>query len=91
MPLCSTWRYDAGYDGVCSAYGGYNFPGDDAFHLQRYHADPSLLRLKNWLTVDRRWVNRPRFVYNHYDPSLADDITASRAAPGPVANPFDET
>lgn len=55
--------YDAGYEGVCSAYGGYNFPGDDPFHLQRFHADPSLLRLKNWLTVDPRWVNTPRYRY----------------------------
>ena len=30
----------AGYRGVCSAYGGYNFPGDDPFHLRRIHADP---------------------------------------------------
>jgi peptidoglycan/xylan/chitin deacetylase (PgdA/CDA1 family) len=48
--------YSAGYDGVCSAYGGYNFPGDDAFHLRRIHADPELVRLKNWLTVDPRKV-----------------------------------
>ncbi len=25
----------AGYEAVCSGYGGFNFPGDDAFHLQR--------------------------------------------------------
>ena len=63
--------YDAGFDGVCSAYGGYNFPGDDAFHLQRFHADPSLLRLKNWLTVDPRWLNRERFCYDQ--PSATTD------------------
>jgi peptidoglycan/xylan/chitin deacetylase (PgdA/CDA1 family) len=45
---------EAGFDGVCSAYGGYNFPGGDSFHLQRFHADPSFLRLKNWTTVDPR-------------------------------------
>jgi peptidoglycan/xylan/chitin deacetylase (PgdA/CDA1 family) len=55
--------YEAGYEGVCSAYGGYNFPGDDAFHLQRFHADPNLLRLKNWLTVDPRWLRTKRFEY----------------------------
>jgi peptidoglycan/xylan/chitin deacetylase (PgdA/CDA1 family) len=44
----------AGYQGVCSAYGGYNYPGDDEFHLQRIHADPDMLRLKNWLTIDPR-------------------------------------
>jgi peptidoglycan/xylan/chitin deacetylase (PgdA/CDA1 family) len=51
---------EAGYDGVCSAYGGYNFPGDDAFHLRRIHADPELVRLKNWLTVDPRKVRNQR-------------------------------
>jgi peptidoglycan/xylan/chitin deacetylase (PgdA/CDA1 family) len=45
---------DAGFSGVCSAYGGYNLPGDDPFHLQRLHADPNFLRLKNWLTFDPR-------------------------------------
>lgn len=45
---------EAGYEAVCSAYGGFNFPGDDAFHIQRIHADPDLIRLKNWLTVDPR-------------------------------------
>jgi peptidoglycan/xylan/chitin deacetylase (PgdA/CDA1 family) len=55
--------YEAGYEGVCTAYGGYNFPGDDAFHLQRFHADPDLLRLKNWLTVDPRWLRTKRFAY----------------------------
>ncbi len=45
---------EAGYAGVCSAYGGYNFPGDDSFHLRRFHADPEMIRFKNWLTVDPR-------------------------------------
>jgi peptidoglycan/xylan/chitin deacetylase (PgdA/CDA1 family) len=45
---------DAGYAGACSAYGGYNFPGDDAFHLRRFHADREMVRFKNWLTVDPR-------------------------------------
>jgi len=43
-----------GIEGVCSAYGGYNFPGDEGFHLQRIHGDPELMRLKNWLTIDPR-------------------------------------
>jgi peptidoglycan/xylan/chitin deacetylase (PgdA/CDA1 family) len=54
--------YEHGYDGICSAYGGYNFPGDDAFHLQRIPADYSLLRLKNWTTLDPRKKVR-RFEY----------------------------
>ncbi len=43
----------AGYQGICSAYGGYNFPGGDAFHMRRIHADPEMLRFRNWLTLDR--------------------------------------
>ncbi len=53
----------AGYEGVCSAYGGLNFPGDDAFHLQRIPVGDDLIRLKNWTTVDPRKINTPRFVY----------------------------
>jgi peptidoglycan/xylan/chitin deacetylase (PgdA/CDA1 family) len=46
--------FEAGFDGVCSAYGGYNFPGDDAFYLRRFHADCEFIRFKNWLTIDPR-------------------------------------
>lgn len=46
------------FAGVCSAYGGYNLPGDDSFHIQRIHADPDFVRLKNWLTVDPRKVRQ---------------------------------
>jgi peptidoglycan/xylan/chitin deacetylase (PgdA/CDA1 family) len=54
---------EAGYEAVCSAYGGYNFPGDDAFHLQRVHVDDDMIRLRNRATVDPRKVATPRFVY----------------------------
>jgi peptidoglycan/xylan/chitin deacetylase (PgdA/CDA1 family) len=50
----------AGFDGVCSAYGGYNWPGDDPFHIQRIHADPEIIRLKNWMTIDPRKDRRGR-------------------------------
>jgi len=49
-----------GYRGFCSAYGGYNFPGDDPFHLQRFHGDPELLRIKNCMTVDPRKLRSVR-------------------------------
>lgn len=52
---------EAGYEAVFSAYGGFNFPGDDPFHLQRIHADDDLIRLKNWLTVDPRKLRVPRY------------------------------
>jgi len=54
---------EAGYEAVCSAYGGYNFPGDDAFHLQRIPVDETMVRLKHWTTVDPRKLGTPRFVY----------------------------
>jgi len=57
---------EIGYDAACSAYGGYNFPGDDSFHLQRIHADPEMIRLKNWLTVDPRKLTLvQRYVLDH--------------------------
>jgi peptidoglycan/xylan/chitin deacetylase (PgdA/CDA1 family) len=55
-----TWR--AGYEGVCSACGGYNLPGRDRFLLARIHGEDGLARLRNWVTVDprklqRRWID----------------------------------
>jgi peptidoglycan/xylan/chitin deacetylase (PgdA/CDA1 family) len=52
--------FEAGFDGVCSAYGGYNFPNDDAFHLRRFHADGEFIRFKNWLTIDPRKLRLQR-------------------------------
>jgi peptidoglycan/xylan/chitin deacetylase (PgdA/CDA1 family) len=49
---------EAGLLGVCSAYGNYNLPGADPFHIQRIHGDPELVRLKNWLTIDPRKLGR---------------------------------
>ncbi|MBX3422494.1 MAG: polysaccharide deacetylase family protein [Pirellulaceae bacterium] len=40
--------------GFCSAYGAFNWPGHEGYHLRRIHADPGLERLKNWLTLDSR-------------------------------------
>ncbi|MGI9456313.1 MAG: polysaccharide deacetylase family protein [Aeoliella sp.] len=50
--------FQAGLWGVCSAYGGYNFPGSDPFHLQRIHGDPQWSRFRNWLTVDPRKLSQ---------------------------------
>ncbi len=54
---------DAGYEGVCSAHGGYNFPGDDAFHLQRIHGCIQRVRVENWLSLDPRKLRVPRYDY----------------------------
>ncbi|MFK8113555.1 MAG: polysaccharide deacetylase family protein [Rubripirellula sp.] len=45
---------EAGFDGFCSAYGGYNLVGEDSFHIRRFHGDPQSARLKNWLSFDAR-------------------------------------
>ena len=51
--------FRAGFWGVCSAYGAYNLPGADSFHLQRIHGDPSWARFRNWMTVDPRKIGAP--------------------------------
>ncbi len=56
--------HEAGLSGFCSAYGGYNLPGRDAFHIRRFHGDPEFYRFKNWLSFDRRKVRcEPRVRY----------------------------
>jgi peptidoglycan/xylan/chitin deacetylase (PgdA/CDA1 family) len=55
--------HEAGYEAACSAYGGYNYPGDDGFHLQRISVDPCTIRLKNWATIDPRKHRVPRFAW----------------------------
>jgi peptidoglycan/xylan/chitin deacetylase (PgdA/CDA1 family) len=57
-PLAFQIARESGYEAVCSAYGGYNFPGDDPFHIQRIFPD-SMARMKNWLTVDPRKTHNP--------------------------------
>ena len=74
--------YRAGYEAVCSAYGGYNFPGGDAFHLQRIPADDQMIRLKNWTTVDPRKVNTPRFFYETPAPA-GSSLQLSDTSPSP--------
>jgi peptidoglycan/xylan/chitin deacetylase (PgdA/CDA1 family) len=60
-PAAFAVAHEAGYETVCSAYGAYNFPGDDGFHLQRIAADACTIRLKNWATVDPRKTRIARF------------------------------
>ncbi len=52
---------EAGYEGVCSCYGGYNFPGDDPAHLQRTPVDESMSQLKNCVSIDPRKLHTWRF------------------------------
>lgn len=46
--------YQAGFEAFCSAFGAYNLPGQDSFHIRRMHGDPEFSRLKNWLSFDTR-------------------------------------
>lgn len=65
------------FDGVCSAYGGYNFPGGDPFHFQRIHVDEDLIRLKNWVTLDPRKLRiTPRYEYQTLATELFEPVGA---------------
>jgi peptidoglycan/xylan/chitin deacetylase (PgdA/CDA1 family) len=70
----------AGYRALCSAYGGYNFPGDDAFHIQRRGVYGPVSATKNWVTPDPlRNRNVKRFEYQQNAPA-AETITAEAYA-----------
>ena len=60
LPAVFDLARQAGYQGVCSAYGEYNFPGDDPFHLRRIHGDGDLILLKNRATFDPRKLRAHR-------------------------------
>ena len=60
-----------GFLGVCSAYGGWNAIGKDAFHIERIHGDPNLERVKNWLSYDPRVARVRSFNYNRVRDSVS--------------------
>ncbi len=83
-PAAFALAKQAGYSGVCSAYGGFNFPGDDAFHLQRVGIDDDMIRLKHRVTLDPRKLHTPRFVYRKQEdgtPSADDKDRNTVAGP----------
>ena len=49
--------HEAGMSGFCSAYGAYNVPGRDDFHIRRIHGDSENERFENWLYFDQRKLN----------------------------------
>ena len=77
---------EAGFLGVCSAYGGWNEMGDDAFHLQRIHGDPNIERMKNWLTYDPRIQSVTRYVPKNesFDKELVQEAIRSTAERSPL-------
>ena len=66
---------EAGFLGVCSAYGGFNKIGHDEFHLQRIHGDPNIDRVKNWLTYDPRLSRVEEYDYSD---GTTDSINAAQ-------------
>jgi peptidoglycan/xylan/chitin deacetylase (PgdA/CDA1 family) len=71
--------HEAGYEAACSAYGGYNYPGEDGFHLQRMPVDLCTVRLKNWATVDPRKARTARFAWTRDEGRGArDEASGSR-------------
>ncbi len=74
QPAAFEMAREAGLDAVCSAYGGYNRPGDDPFHLQRFGGEGPLIRLKNWTTVDPLKERRIK----RYDYRTAEDRLRTR-------------
>ncbi|MEM9646022.1 MAG: polysaccharide deacetylase family protein [Planctomycetota bacterium] len=59
-PVVIDTIHEAGFDGFCSAFGAYNVPGNDSFHLRRFHGDPEFARLENWLSFDpKKTKNEP--------------------------------
>jgi hypothetical protein len=51
---------EANLKGMCSAYGEFNRPNTDLWHIRRIHGDSGMLRLKNWLTLDPRKLRRKK-------------------------------
>lgn len=52
---------------ISFALGGWNRVGGSPWQLQRMHGDPSLTRLKNWLSGDPRMLRRP---VPHFESSI---------------------
>jgi peptidoglycan/xylan/chitin deacetylase (PgdA/CDA1 family) len=84
---------EAGFAGVCSAYGGYNFPGDDPFHLERFHADCEMSRFCNWLSVDPRKLRTvPPFVWKEEPATGVRGATVpSGTSSGPYPVPVEDS
>lgn len=70
---------EAGFKSVAGAYGGYNFVGQNPFFIQRFHGDPLLARVQNWMTYD------PRFLGVAPNSEWLDAIATETVIPAPIA------
>lgn len=84
---------EAGYEGICSAYGGYNRPSDDPFHIQRVVIDDDMPRLKNRASIDPRALRTPRFTPGRASTSAPSPpestLGAATAGMGTLPQPLD--
>jgi peptidoglycan/xylan/chitin deacetylase (PgdA/CDA1 family) len=69
--------YEAGFDGFVSAYGAWNFVGNDYFHIRRIHAVREIELLQNWLTLDPRKIYWEQ-TYAYVDPTTNPALQASQ-------------
>lgn len=70
---------EAGFRSIAGAYGGYNFMGQDPFLVQRFHGDPLLARVQNWVSLD------PRFLSVRPNPEWLE-VPADSACSGPICH-----
>ncbi|MDA7902058.1 polysaccharide deacetylase family protein [Mariniblastus sp.] len=80
-----------GIECVVSAYGGYNFPGEDPFHVQRIHGDPELIRIRNALTFDPRHLAKSKFQLETDGLAVQEAIDFYDAQSGANSNLFPGT
>ncbi|MEM9588635.1 MAG: polysaccharide deacetylase family protein [Planctomycetota bacterium] len=70
---------EAGLAGFCSAFGAYNLPGRDPFHIRRIHGDPQFCRLQNWLSFDSRKLK--------HEPEIQVDSVVESTPPDAPSHP----
>jgi peptidoglycan/xylan/chitin deacetylase (PgdA/CDA1 family) len=77
-PAAFALARESGYEAACSAYGGFNFPGDDPFHVQRIHGDSNMIQMKNWATLDPRKLHSVKRY--EYQPKSLEAVTEPEEA-----------
>jgi peptidoglycan/xylan/chitin deacetylase (PgdA/CDA1 family) len=82
QPAAIELARQSGYEGVCSAYNGTNYPGGDAFHLLRIPVDDNLISLKNRVIQDPWRRRTPASPYNGRNPTPtaanAEEVTRQK-------------
>lgn len=69
-----------GMSGFCSAFGAYNIPGKDDFHIRRVHADVESERFSNWLNFDQGKLKLEPVV-NYERPAVGEKLRQEESSP----------